>query len=387
MKIAYFDCFSGAAGDMIIGSLLDAGLSFDDLKSEIDKLNLSGYELTVEKVSRNHIAGTRFNVVVSEKQPHRHPKDITKIIRDSKLDDSVKEKAIAIFDSLAQAEAKAHGEPIDKVHFHEVGAVDAIIDICGSVAGFQILGIEKIYCSPISLGTGSIETDHGLMPVPAPATAALVEGVPTKPTNVEAELTTPTGAAILTTLADFSQMGSMTIKKIGYGAGTRTLPGLPNLLRVMIGEISSDFEADSIVVMETNLDRTTPEQIGGLLDRLMASGALDAYITPISMKKNRPGHLLSVLCYIEKQKELSEIIFAGGSTLGIRYSIIPRTKLPRREVTVSLQAGSIRVKLAIFGTRELVFPEYDDISEAMKKTGKSYDEIYIEIIDVLRKEK
>ncbi len=275
MSLIYFDCFSGVAGDMIIGALIDAGLPLGDLKAEIAKLGLSGYELTTRKVVKNKISGTKFSVEVREKQPERHLKEINKIIIGSKLDNDIKERAMKIFSRLGEAEAAVHGEPVEKVHFHEVGAIDAIIDICGAVIGLKMLGVDTVYSSSLPLGKGSINSSHGQIPVPAPATAALLKGVPVRITNIDSELTTPTGAAILTTLASFADPGQFTPRLVGYGAGSKLLTGLPNLLRIMIGEPSTVFDSDTITTLETNLDRISSENLGGLLDNLMASGALD----------------------------------------------------------------------------------------------------------------
>lgn len=386
MKIAYFDCISGAAGDMIIGALLDAGLPFDKFESEIAKLNLSGYELKSERVTKNHIAGTKFTVELIEKQPYRKPKEIIEIIENSGLDKDIKLKSIEIFNRLAEAEAAAHGEPLEKVHFHEVGAVDAIIDICGAVAALKLLEIEKIYSSILPLGTGTVETDHGLMPVPAPATAELVKEIPVKMTAMEAELTTPTGAAILTTLAEFTDPGIIQFKDTGYGAGSRDLLGLPNVIRVMITDTEFEFDHDAIKILETNLDRVTPEISGALLDELMSAGALDVFITPVLMKKNRSGHLLTVLCQPDKLNKLAKIIFALGMTLGIRVETRSRIKLDRKEVTVSIPSGEIGVKIATLDGRDIILPEFDDMIVAMKKNNRSYEDIYSEIKETLRKE-
>ena len=386
MKIAYFDCFSGAAGDMIIGALLDAGLPFDRFESEIEKLGLGGYKLKSERVTKNHIAGTKFTVDLTEKQPHRHPKDIIAIIEKSGLDDDIKQKSIKIFNRLAQSEAAAHGEPIERVHFHEVGAVDAIIDICGAVIAFKMMGIEKICSSPISLGTGSIKTDHGLMPVPAPATAELVRSIPVRLTDIESELTTPTGAAILTTLAEFSKPDGMIIENTGYGAGSRDLPSLPNLLRVFIGEIGAETESDRVIIMETNLDRATPEMIGQLIDDIMAGGALDVFITPVIMKKNRPGHLLTLLCEPAIKDKLAKMVFTGGLTLGIRMSEISRMKLKREEKKITTSGGEVSIKVGSIDGAGIILPEFDDMAAAMKKSGKSYDDIYFEIKRFMGKE-
>lgn len=386
MKIAYFDCISGAAGDMIIGALLDAGLQFDKFESEIAKLNLSGYELKSERVTRNHIAGTKFTVKLIEKQPYRKPKEIIEIIENSGLDKDIKLKSIEIFNRLAEAEATAHGEPLEKVHFHEVGAVDAIIDICGTVAALKLLEIGKIYSSILPLGTGTVETDHGLMPVPAPATAELVKETPVRITAMEAELTTPTGAAILTTLAEFADPGIIKFKDTGYGAGSRDMPGLPNFIRVMISDTESEFDHDVIKILETNLDRVTPEISGALLDELMSAGALDVFITPVLMKKNRSGHLLTVLCQPDKMNELAKIIFALGMTLGIRVETRSRIKLDRREITVSISSGEIGVKIATLDGRDIIFPEFEDMIAAMKNTNRSYEDVYFEIMKKLGKE-
>lgn len=386
MKIAYFDCFSGVAGDMIIGALLDAGLPFDKFESEIGKLGLTGYKLKSERVTKNNIAGTKFTVVLTEKQPYRNPKEIMAIIENSGLDEDIKLKSIKIFNRLAEAEATAHGEPLESVHFHEVGAVDAIIDICGTVIGLKMMGIEKIFSSPVSLGTGSIKTEHGLMPVPSPATAELTRNIPVRLTGIESELTTPTGAAILTTLANFSKPELLTVEKQGYGAGSRDLPGLPNLLRVFVGEIGDKFESDRITVMETNLDRATPEMIGQLIDDIMAAGALDVFITPILMKKNRPAHLLTLLCESDKKDKLAKMVFARGLTLGIRVRETSRMKLKRRELKISTSGGEVVVKLGSFDGTSIILPEFDDMTEAMRQSGKSYDDIYFEIRQSMGKE-
>ena len=386
MKVAYFDCISGAAGDMIIGALLDAGLPFDKFESEIAKLNLSGYELKSERVTRNHIAGTKFTVELIEKQPYRKPKEIIEIIENSGLDKDIKLKSIEIFNRLAEAEATAHGEPLEKVHFHEVGAVDAIIDICGTVAALKLLEIGKVYSSILPLGTGTLETDHGLMPVPAPATAELVKDIPVRITTVEAELTTPTGAAILTTLAEFTDPGIIQFKDTGYGAGSRDMPGLPNVMRVMITDTESEFDHDMIKILETNLDRVTPEISGALLDELMSAGALDVFITPVFMKKNRSGHLLTVLCQADKVNKLTKIIFGLGMTLGIRVESRSRIKLDRREVTVSTSSGEIGVKIATLDGRDIIFPEFEDMITAMKNTNRGYEDVYFEIMEKLGKE-
>ena len=386
MSLIYFDCFSGVAGDMIIGALIDAGLPLGDLKSEIAKLGLSGYELTTRKVVKNKISGTKFTVEVREKQPERHLKDINKIIIGSKLDKDIKDKAMKIFSRLGEAEAAVHNESVDKIHFHEVGSIDAIIDICGAVIGMKMLGIDSVYSSSLPLGKGSVNSSHGQIPVPAPATAALLKGVPVRITNIETEVTTPTGAAILSTLATFADPGQYIMKAVGYGAGTKILTGLPNMLRVMIGEQQASIDIDTIVKLETNLDRISSENLGSLMDNLMASGALDVFVVPITMKKNRPGHLLSVLCDTDKKDKLAKIIFGSGNTLGIRVGLSSRMKLPRKQITVPTSGGDISVKVAELDGRKLIFPEHDDMMKAMNKASLSYEDLYFEIQRAIRKE-
>ncbi|MCP4580016.1 MAG: nickel pincer cofactor biosynthesis protein LarC [candidate division Zixibacteria bacterium] len=386
MKIAYFDMICGAAGDIIIASMLDAGLNFEKLKAELSKLPIDGYRLKTEKATRHHIAASRFDVEIEETRSHRNLKEIERIIERSGLKDKVKSKAKLIFRRLAEAEAKVHGETVDTVHFHEVGMVDAIIDICGAVIGLDLLGIEEVYCSSLTVGRGLVETRHGTMPVPAPATGELIAGFPVRQTGIETEILTPTGAAILTTLASFDNLPEFNPGITGYGAGKKEIGTLPNLLRLYIGETGSDFVSDQIALLETNLDRTTPEQIGYLMDNLFAAGALDVYITPIQMKKNRPGQILSVLCQIMDENKMAEVVFLSGGTLGIRRSRINRWKLAREEKIIKSKYGEIPVKLANYGDKILYFPEYEFVARAANKAGKNFDEIYFEIISQLRKE-
>ena len=386
MKTAYFDIICGAAGDMIIGSMLDAGLDFELLKSELSKLPLDSYKIKIEKTSKHHVTATQFIVKTEETHHHRRLKDIEKIIDESSLNENVKIRSKKVFARLAEAEAKVHGETIANVHFHEVGMVDAVIDICGAVIGFNLLGINKIYCSALTVGKGLVDTQHGTMPVPSPATAELITGYPVIKTEVESEILTPTGAAILTTLCSFEKPPQFTIQAVGYGAGTRDHQARPNLLRLFIGETTSNLDEDEIIQLETNLDRTSPEQIGYIIENLFMSGALDVFITPIQMKKSRPGQMLSVLCKIEDEEKMARIIFSSGITLGIRHKRITRLKLPRKEKTIKTAFGDIAVKLAYFNERVLYFPEFESVANAARQTDKSFDEIYFEIMSQLRKE-
>lgn len=387
MKIAYFDCICGAAGDMIIGSLLDCGLDLDDLSSELTKLNLKGYELTCNMTSRHHITATKFTVRINETHSHRGLKDIEKIIADSSLDEAIKTAAAGIFQRLARAEAKVHGETIENVHFHEVGMIDAIIDVCGSLIGLKLLGIDKVYCSPLTIGSGTVDTRHGTMPVPAPATGELILGFPVKHTIVNGEILTPTGSAILTTIAEFEKPGEFTPVKSGYGAGDKDFKELPNLLRLFIGDSKAKLASDQVALLETNLDRTSPEQIALLAKTLIANRALDVFITPIQMKKNRPGQMLSVICKVEDESNLAAIIFSSGVTLGLRRQRIDRWKLEREEILVETQYGKIPVKLARYEDKILYFPEFESLAEAAARAQKNIDDIQFEILSRLRKEK
>jgi len=386
MRIAYFDLICGAAGDMIIASMLDAGLDFELLKSELAKIPLDGYSLKTEKTTRHHISATRFEVIIRETHSHRGLRDIEKIVDNSGLKDQVKSDAKKIFKRLAEAEAKVHGETIETVHFHEVGMIDAIIDVCGAVIGLDLLGVEKIYCSGFTTGRATVNTRHGTMPVPAPATAELITGFPVRQTDIDREILTPTGAAILSTLADFSTIPDYAPDKIGYGAGRNEFEKLPNFLRLFLGELKLQYVTDQIALLETNLDRTSPEQIGFLMESLLAKGALDVFIVPIQMKKNRPGQMLSVLCNIEDESKLADVIFSSGATLGIRRSRVNRWKLPREERIVRSKYGDVPVKLAYHGDKVLYFPEYEYVTRAAQKAQKNFDEIYFEIISQLRKE-
>lgn len=386
MKIAYFDLISGASGDMIIGALLNCGLPLDSLKSELTKLSLTGFDLSIANVRRHHIAATKFNVEIPETHSHRSLNDIHKIIDDSRLEPGIKDKCKLIFSRLAEAEAKVHGETIGSVHFHEVGMVDAIIDICGAVIGLGLLGIEKIYCSELTTGKGTVVTQHGTMPVPAPATAELIRGFPTRQTSIGQEILTPTGAVILTTLANFDNLPVFRPAVVGYGAGTNDYQELPNLLRLFIGEIDPELLEDEIVLLESNLDRTSPEQIGFIMENLLNAGALDVFITPILMKKNRPAQMLSVLCEIAEQRKLADIIFSSGITLGLRISRIKRWKLKRETKIYHTRFGDIQVKLAYYNDRVLYFPEYDAVADKARQAAKSFDDIYFEILSQLRKE-
>ena len=362
MKVCYIDCFSGVSGDMLLGALVDAGLDPEALRAEFAKLGLEGVDLEFEKTLRSSISGTNLTVKVAHDHSHRSLSKIEQIISTSGLKESVKERAIRIFRRLGEVEAAIHNVPVEKVHFHEVGAWDSIADIVGACIGFDLLGIEKIHCSALNLGSGTVKGAHGVMPVPAPATAALVAEVPTYSEGPAAELTTPTGAAIVTTLSEgFGAMPAMRISATGYGAGDKDFPGRPNLLRVLIGETTSATESTEVYVIEANVDDMSPQVAGYVRERLLEAGALDATFTPVFMKKDRPGFTISVLAKAEDRERLAELVFAETTTLGLRMYRAERRILERRWETVETPYGAVRIKIASGNGKIRNFaPEYED---------------------------
>lgn len=378
MKIAYFDCFSGASGDKIIGSLLDAGLSFEQLQSELSKLNLDGFTLATEIVRKQGIAGTKFNVQTQDQHAHRHLHHIQKMLEASSLAQPIIDRALAVFTRLAKAEAKVHNTTVEKIHFHEVGALDAIVDVVGAVIGLDLLKIERLYCSPIATGTGFVNCAHGTIPVPVPATVELLTGFPVKPTNIESELTTPTGAAILTTLVDqFGLMPEMTVRATGYGAGTRELE-IPNHLRVMIGEADgTGIHTELADLLETNIDDMNPELLDYVADKLKEAGAVEIYFTPIQMKKNRPAVMLSVLSPTQATAKVIEILFRETTSLGLRQTQVTKRLLSREIITISTVHGDIRVKIGRLNNEVVnIAPEYDDCRAIAQASARPIKEVY-----------
>ncbi|MGA2810133.1 MAG: nickel pincer cofactor biosynthesis protein LarC [Candidatus Acidiferrum sp.] len=368
MKLAYFDCFRGISGDMTLGALLDAGCPVEYLRSELQSLDVPGWTLSAEKVWKNGMAATHVKVHSEDQQKHRSLTTILQILNNSKIAPQVRERATAIFEKLGRAESYVHDAPLEQIHFHEVGAVDAIVDIVGACLGFDALGIAKFASSPLNVGGGTAKMAHGVLPVPAPATARLLEGKPTYSSGVQKELVTPTGAAIVATVCDsFGPQPPMTVSAIGYGAGTIDLEHQPNVLRIMIGEaadtsLAAPFGFDEeIYIIEANLDDMNPQIYGHFQERAFTFGALDVYTTPVQMKKNRPGTLLTVLCKPEETQKLMDLIFAETTTIGARAYRAQRRVLPRETVTVSTAFGDVRMKVAsVNGHIRQATPEYED---------------------------
>jgi len=382
MKIAYFDCFSGISGDMILGALIDVGLSPQILLDQLNKLSLPGFSLEFEKVTKCGIGGTRVKVLTEECHSHRHLQDIFSILAESKLDHEIIEATKEIFLNLAKAEAKIHNTSPDKIHFHEVGALDAIVDIAGAVIGLKLLGIEKIYASPLNLGSGFVKCEHGIMPVPAPATVELLKGVPSYSSVIKQELVTPTGAAIITTLAEsFGEMPSMVVECSGYGAGTRDLE-IPNLLRIIIGDDGqkSAYQLDKLILLETNIDDMNPELFDFLLERLDKEGALDVSLTPIYMKKNRPATLLKVLAQKRDLDNLLKAVFEETTTLGVRTYPVNQISLPLEYASIETKYGKIRLKVSKKdGEIQNFVPEYEDCRLLAGKHNVPLKFIYDEV--------
>lgn len=378
MKTAYFDCMSGISGDMTLGALVDVGVELSEIQSGIDSLGLPSCRLVAEEVKRHGFRATKVTVEHEPEHAHRHLHHITDMIDGSSLTPRQKELATRIFTRLGKAEAKVHGTTIRKVHFHEVGAVDSIADIVGSAIGLDLLGVDQIVCSPVPTGSGFIKIAHGRVSVPAPATAELLRQIPLAPSIVEAELTTPTGAAIVATVSDsFGLLPPMSITGIGYGAGTREFDEQANLTRLIVGESSDNWLADQVWVMETNLDDVSGEIIGHCTNLLLEAGALDVYTTAIQMKKNRPGVLLSVLCRPADMNKLEKIIFRETATLGIRRWLASRHKLERRQRTVETDWGLIEGKEAVLGVGVTSFsPEYESCKKAAEAHGVPLKDVY-----------
>ncbi|HDP69993.1 MAG TPA: nickel pincer cofactor biosynthesis protein LarC [Actinobacteria bacterium] len=389
MKIAYFDCFSGISGDMALGALLDAGLPFKVLKKELDKLPLKNYSITTEKVEKRGFAATKVHVRAEEKGIIRYWTNIEGLIDESDLDSPVKENSKKVFLALAQAEAKIHKKKLNNIHFHEVGATDSIIDIVGVAIGLNYLKIEKVFASPIATGMGLTKTEHGIILVPSPAVLEILKDVPIYSSGENAELTTPTGASIIKTYGErFGEIPPLKIVSTGYGAGTRDLK-IPNVLRIIVGEtIASrkEIDEDEVILIDTNIDDMNPEFYGYVMEKLFDAGALDVWITPVYMKKNRPGTALSVLAPYEKEELVLDIIFKETNTLGVRTSRKVRRKALREIITVKTKFGEAKIKIGKFKNQTVsISPEYEDCARIAKEKGIAVKRVYDETRRVAEK--
>ena len=371
MKIAYFDCFAGAGGDMIVAAMLDAGLDSKLLKAQLATLGVKNLDIKVAETTRAGLKAASFIPITPKQHSHRNLNQITEIISQSGISEGAKKTAINVFKKLAQAEAVVHKKDPDEIHFHEVGAIDSIVDIVSASIGLQALGIEKVYCSPLSVGGGTVKCAHSLMPVPAPATVELLKGIPIVGGPIQAELLTPTAAAILTTIVDqFCPLPSMKIEAVGYGAGTLQSEEFPNVLRLILGQTTSaDTEnADSVCLLESNIDDISGELIGFLTEKLLQCGALDVFSTPIYTKHSRPAVQVSVICKLDDIQQLEQVFFEQAVTFGIRKQILQRSKLARDFVTVQTEFGAIRVKTGLLNGKVVnAKPEFSGCSAAAEK--------------------
>lgn len=379
MRTLYFDCFAGISGDMTLGALVAAGADARELKDGLALLDLEGYGIEFETVDRSGISATRAVVgVTKDEKPHRHLRDVLAIIEGSRLGESIKRRASEIFRRLAEAEARVHNVAVERVHFHEVGAVDAIVDVVGACIGFELLGVERFASSALHVGSGTVEMEHGRFPVPPPAVAELLRGAPVYSTEIKGELVTPTGAAIVATLCEsFGPLPVMRVEASGYGAGTREYEKFPNVLRVIVGETETTgagvrgVEVDEeLNIVETNLDDVSPQVLGHLMEQALAAGALDCYFTNVVMKKGRPGVLVSILCLPRNREAMTKLLFEETPTLGVRSYEVRRRALERESVTVETEFGRIAVKVGRVSGRVLsATPEYEDCREAALRAG------------------
>jgi uncharacterized protein (TIGR00299 family) protein len=391
VRVAHFDCFSGISGDMTLAALLDVGVDAQAVRAAIASLGLP-ITVEIEKVRKGGFAATHVRVEAPEEHTHRFLPDVEAILRRGSLTPRQQDLALRIFRRLAEAESAVHGMPLEKVHFHEVGALDSLADIAGSAVALDLLGVERFTSGPVATGSGMVKCAHGLMPVPAPGTAELLKGVPLRPSPVKAELTTPTGAAILTTIvAEWIEQPAITVERIGYGAGRREFVEQPNLLRVFIGQAHglqpAGFENDRIWVLETNLDDLPAEVIGYCYDLLLSAGALDVFTTPIFMKKNRPGVLLSVLAPEAAVPAVEDILFRETTTLGVRRYQASRHKLHREPRTVETAWGPLKGKLNwLEGRRPVFAPEYEECARVARQHGVALREVYAAAQQAYQKE-
>ncbi len=381
-RTAYLDCFAGASGDMLLGALLDAGWPLAELQAVVDSFGIPGVTVAAATVQKKHLTGTHVEVIAPDAQPLRHPADLIGIILRAAVSEAVKTKAIAVIERLAEVEARVHGMSVEEVHFHEVGAVDTIVDVVGVIAGFEALGVTRIVSTPLPWSQGMIKIAHGLFPVPPPAVAALLEGFPVKGVDVQGEMVTPTGAALITGLADaFGSLPDMTVQRVAYGAGVKEWPDRPNLLRLVLGDAADGVgaaRAETLTVLACNLDDMVPEWYGPLVEKAMEAGALDVWLTPAQMKKGRPAIIVEVLCRPADAATLRELIFRQTTTLGVREYRVTRWALPRTVRTVTTPYGEVRVKIGAPGTVLAKFsPEHDDCVACAKHHDVSVREVWL----------
>lgn len=377
MKTLYLDPISGISGDMMLGLLVDLGVELAAIESELRKLPVSGYALEARHEARRGITGCRVQVAIDEHHHHRTWAGIDRMLAESSLAEAPRELARRIFRRVGEAEAKVHGVPLETVHFHEVGAVDSIVDIVGAAVGLSLLGVEQVVCGPLPMSQGTVFCAHGAIPLPAPATLEILKGLPIIDGQCDKELVTPTGAAIAAEIAEFGPLPAMTLETVGYGVGGRDLPDRPNLLRGLLGETTENGEIDRVVVLETHLDDTTPEVLGFLMERLLAAGAFDVGYSPLQMKKNRPGLRVTVVAPPPLAERLARLLLRESSAIGVRRYETERLKLRRESATVATELGEAAVKLIYEGEKLLrVTAEYASCRALAEASGRPLPEVY-----------
>jgi len=386
-RIAYLDCATGISGDMLLGALLDVGWPEQNLRELIAKLKLGDMQLKVDRVSKRGIAATQVKIISSPHQPHRGLHDLASIVMQAELPQSIQERAISALKLLAEAESQVHGVPVDRIHFHEVGAVDTIVDIVGALVGFDQLGIAEIHCSALPWSRGTVKTEHGILPVPPPAVALLLRGVPVIGADIEGETVTPTGATLARTLAkQFGAVPAMQVESIGYGAGQSDWPDRPNVLRLTIGEsatTSDGLVVEQLTLLSCNIDDMNPQWYEPLMKELYDAKALDVWLTPAQMKKNRPGTLVEVLCHPQDAARLRDVILRDSTTLGVRETSVMRHSLPRHIQTVETSYGAVRMKIATLpdGSTK-ASPEHDDCVTRAAERRVSVGDVWLAAMQV-----
>ena len=388
-RIGYLDCAAGISGDMLLGALIDAGWPEQKLRELISKLKLGDVQLKVDRVSKRGIAATQVNILSSPHQPHRGLHDLSTIVMQADLPDAIQQRAISALRLLAEAESQVHGVPVDRIHFHEVGAVDTIVDIVGALVGFEELNITEIHCSALPWSRGTVKTEHGILPVPPPAVVLLLHDVPVVGADIEGETVTPTGATLARTLAkQFGTMPPMRVERVGYGAGQRDWPDRPNILRLTIGEsatATAGLEVERLVVLSCNIDDMNPEWFEPLVKHLNDAGALDVWLTPVQMKKHRPGTVVEVLCGAENAATIRGVLLRHSTTLGVRESGVTRYSLPRRVEMVETVYGRVRIKVARLPDDSVkASPEHDDCVARAGEHGVSVGDVWLAAIEAFK---
>ena len=380
MRVGYLDCAAGISGDMLLGALIDIGWPEQRLRELIGKLNIGDVQLRVDRVSKRGIAASQVNILSSHHQPHRGLHDLTSIVLNADLPESIQQRAISALRLLAEAESQVHGVPVERIHFHEVGAVDTIVDVVGALAGFSELQIEEVHSSSLPWSRGTVKTEHGVLPVPPPAVALLLRDVPVIGVDIEGETVTPTGAVLARTIAkQFGTMPAMTVERVGYGAGQRDWPDRPNVLRLTIGESAgAGLLVEHLSVLSCNIDDMNPQWYEPLMKLLIEAGTLDVWLTSVQMKKNRPGTMIEVLCQPGDTDKLRALLLRHTSTLGVRETSVARYSLPREMQTVETQYGPVRVKVATLpdGSRRAA-PEHDDCAARAAEKGVTISEVWL----------